>query len=303
METWMIITVAAAFLQNLRSALQKHLKDSVGTTGATFVRFGFGVPFAGIFLAILCIGAGEQLPVTSSRFFLWAAIGAGAQIWATFLLVYLFSFRNFVVGTAYSRTEPAQAALFGVVLLGELPRPMGLAAIAVTVLGVMLISVAHNRINPFILIGSLFSRTAAIGIASGTLFGLAAVAIRTASLELGGPNFLIQASFTLAVVIALQTAVMLAWLLVSDRPKLAAIRHAWRPALATGFFGATASLGWFAAMTLQQAALVKAVAQVEIVFTVAASLLFFREKINGREIAGTVMIVAGILLLLVPSMR
>jgi hypothetical protein len=51
MELWIPITIAAAFLQNLRSAAQKHLKAVMGTTGATFVRFGFGFPFA---LASMC---------------------------------------------------------------------------------------------------------------------------------------------------------------------------------------------------------------------------------------------------------
>ena len=32
MEAWILITIAAAFLQNLRSALQKHLRSSLGTT-------------------------------------------------------------------------------------------------------------------------------------------------------------------------------------------------------------------------------------------------------------------------------
>ena len=38
MELWIPITIAAAFLQNLRSAGQKHLKSVMGTSGATFVR-------------------------------------------------------------------------------------------------------------------------------------------------------------------------------------------------------------------------------------------------------------------------
>ena len=40
-----------------------------------------------------------------------------AQIGATFLLIHLFSYRNFAVGTAYSRTEPAQAAIFALAFL------------------------------------------------------------------------------------------------------------------------------------------------------------------------------------------
>jgi len=40
-ESWIPITFAAAFLQNLRSALQKHLKGQLSTAGATFSRFLF----------------------------------------------------------------------------------------------------------------------------------------------------------------------------------------------------------------------------------------------------------------------
>src|SRR5690349_12181525 len=119
METWVLITIAAAFLQNVRSAMQKHLKGVMGTTGATFVRFGFGLPFAFLYLVVLWQVVGRPLPVPNGTFFLWAVIGGLAQIAATFLLVHLFSFRNFAVGTAYSRTEPAQAALFGLIFLGE----------------------------------------------------------------------------------------------------------------------------------------------------------------------------------------
>jgi len=52
MELWIPITIAAAFLQNLRSVGQKHLKSVMGTTGATFVRFGFGLPVAALFVLV-----------------------------------------------------------------------------------------------------------------------------------------------------------------------------------------------------------------------------------------------------------
>ena len=50
---WIPLTIAAAFLQNVRSALQKHLKGRLGTTGATFVRFGYGFPVAIAYLLAL----------------------------------------------------------------------------------------------------------------------------------------------------------------------------------------------------------------------------------------------------------
>jgi drug/metabolite transporter (DMT)-like permease len=187
--------------------------------------------------------------------------------------------------------------LFGLIFLGELASPGAFAAIAITVIGVMLISIAHVPMSWRNLGASVVSRTALIGLASGTLFGIAAVAYRAASLSLGGPTFMMQAATTLLSTITFQTVIMLVWMLWKDRSELARIRQAWRPSLFVGFVGATASLGWFAAMTLQQAAVVKALAQVEMIFTFASTVFFFREKINATEIAGCALIVAGILLL------
>ncbi|WP_157017483.1 DMT family transporter [Mesorhizobium xinjiangense] len=299
MELWIAITVAAAFLQNVRSAMQKHLKGVMGTTGATFVRFGFGVPFALAFVFGLNRIAGYELPPVNAAFLAWMIVGGLGQIAATFLLVYLFSFRNFAVGTAYSRTEPAQAALFGLIFLGEKVTAGVLAAIAVSVFGVMLISVAHTQLSWRSLFSSLISRNALIGLASGTLFGVAAVAYRAASLALGGPNFMMQAAVTLACVIVFQTLVMGVWMVWKDRAEIGRIAGAWKPSLVVGLAGACASFGWFMAMTLQQAAIVKALAQVEMIFTFASSVFFFREKINAMEVAGCLLIVGGILMLLI----
>lgn len=301
MEIWAIITVGSAFLQNLRSTLQKHLKGKMGTTGATFVRFGFGLPFALLYLAILHVGLGRPLPLPGLTFAIWAVIGALAQIAATFLLVHLFSFRNFAVGTAYSRTEPAQAALIALLFFGETIGLGTAAAILVSILGVMLISVARTAFTPASLLTSVGSPTALIGLASGFFFGISAIAYRTASLSLApslpAPDALVQAGYTLCVVITIQTLSMLLWMLWRDRAELARVRSAWKVSALVGFVGATASFGWFTAMTLQQVAVVKALAQVEMLFTFASSVLFFKERINRLEIAGCVLIVLGVLLL------
>ncbi|MEK1924966.1 MAG: DMT family transporter [Rhizobium giardinii] len=303
MQTWILITIAAAFLQNIRSAMQKHLKGVMGTTGATFVRFGYGLPFAFAYLVILWRGFDRPLPVPDGQFFLWAVIGGFAQIAATFLLVHLFSFRNFAVGTAYSRTEPAQAALFGLIFLGEAASQGTLIAIAISVIGVMIISVARTPLSVKSLVTSVFTRTAGIGLLSGTFFGLSAVSYRSASLALApslpAPDFVVQASFTLGFVILLQTVTMLAWILVREPEELKRVITAWRPGLLVGFAGASASFGWFMAMTLQQAAIVKVVAQVEMLFTFASAVFIFREWINRLEVIGCLLIVLGVVMLLV----
>ena len=298
MELWIPITIFAAFCQNLRSALQKHLKGALGTTGATFVRFGYGFPFALLYVAGLHLVAGYDLPGINGTFVLAGAFGGLAQIVATFLLVHLFSYRNFTVGTAYSKTEPVQAALFGLILLGESVTPAAAVAIAVGVLGVVMISLAKTPSNLRELGSALIGRPALIGLASAAFFGASAAAYRVASLSLDGPGFLMQAAFSLACVTLFQTVVMALWMGWREPQQLAASLRNWRISVWVGLAGVAGSAGWFTAMTLQQVAYVRALAQIELVFTLAVSWFVFREKVNRAELAGCLLIVGAILLLL-----
>ena len=298
MELWVPITLAAAFMQNLRSALQKHLKESLSTSGATFCRFVYAVPLALAYVSLLGEGYGLEWPTPNPRFVLFAMLGGIAQITATALLVSLFSLRNFAVGTTYSKTETVQTAIFGFILLGE---PVSLAAalaIGISLVGVLAISVARSTLTLRNLLVGWTDRAALIGVLSGTFFGVSAVSYRAASLSLGGDGFLMQAAFTLACVLVFQTVLMAAWIRVREPGELTRVGRAWRVAAFVGVSGMLGSAGWFTAMTLENAAYVRALGQVELVFTFMASWFFFRERSTGLEIAGVLLIVAGILILL-----
>ena len=298
MELWVPVTLVAAFMQNLRSALQKHLKGSLSTSGATFCRFVYAVPLALAYLALLGEGLGFEWPDPNPRFALFAMVGGLTQITATALLVYLFSLRNFAVGTTYSKTETVQAAVFGLVILGE---PVSLAAavaIGISLVGVMLISVAKTRLTLRNLLLGWTGRAAFIGVLSGTFFGLSAVAYRAASLSLGGEGFLMQAAFTLACVVVFQTAVMAVWIRLREPGELTRVIGRWRVGSLVGVSGMLGSAAWFTAMTLENAAYVRAVGQVELVFTFIASYFFFRERSTALELVGIVLIVVGIVILL-----
>ena len=298
MELWVPVTLAAAFMQNLRSALQKHLKGSLSTSGATFCRFVYAVPLALAYVALLGEGFGFEWPEPNPRFALFAMVGGLTQITATALLVSLFSLRNFAVGTTYSKTETVQAAVFGLVILGE---PVSLAAaiaIGISLVGVMLISAAKTRLTLRNLLLGWTGRAAFIGVLSGTFFGLSAVAYRAASLSLGGEGFLMQAAFTLACVVVFQTAVMAVWIRLREPGELTRVIGRWRVASLVGVSGMLGSAAWFTAMTLENAAYVRAVGQVELVFTFIASYFFFRERSTALELAGIVLIVVGIVILL-----
>lgn len=105
MELWVAITVAAVILQTVRTGLQKHLKTELTTSAITFVRFLFGLPIAAIYLASLIWLSDEAVPPLTASFVGLTFVAGIGQIVGTFLLVYLFSFRNFAVGTTYTKTE------------------------------------------------------------------------------------------------------------------------------------------------------------------------------------------------------
>lgn len=298
MELWIPITILAAFMQNLRSALQKHLKDRLSTTGATFSRFVYAVPLAMAYVAGLVGFAGVQLPQPNAEFAVYAGIGALSQIFATALLVYLFSFRNFAVGTTFSKTETLQAALFGVVVLGETVGAVAVFAIIVSLAGVMMLSMAQSAFSLRELARQWLGRPALIGIASGAFFGISAVTYRAASLSLEGGGFVIRAAFTLVCVTAFQTVVMAIYLKLREPGQMMAVFRAWRISAWVGLVGMVGSVCWITAVTLQNAAYVRALGQIELLFTFVASYLIFKERSTRNELVGIALVTCGILILL-----
>ncbi len=298
MELWIPITIVAAFLQNIRSTVQRQLKGRLGAAGATIVRFLYGIPVATAIVLALHFGFGHSLPEPNAQFVFWVIVGGLAQVSAQVFLILAFNYRNFTVATAYSRTEPVHAALIGFIVLGEKPAASDFIAILLAVIGVALIAVARETLNLASLGKAIFTRGALYGLASGAIFGLAAVSYRTASLAISGPGFLMQASVTLFWAVLFQSAILLVFMALKQRRELKAVFVHWRLGLLVGCVGASASFLWFAAMTLQQASIVKALAQVEMIFAYAATIFIFRENVNSREVIGCLLIIAGIIVLL-----
>lgn len=138
--SWAVFAVAAAAAQTVRNAAQRKLTETLGTVGATHVRFLFGVPFAIVFLALVVAWTGTPPPRPPAGFWPWVASGALTQIVATALMLAAMGERSFLVVIAYTKTEPVQVALFGLVVLGDaVTLPMA-AAILVATVGVVLMS-------------------------------------------------------------------------------------------------------------------------------------------------------------------
>lgn len=299
MPLWIPITIAAAFLQNLRSTLQKQLTGEMSAMGATYVRFAYGLPVAALYLWGLTAFTGATMPEPNVAFLAYAALGGLAQIWGTVLLVAIFAYRNFAVGNTYSKTETIQTALFGVIVLGDLLSLGAFLAILVSLAGVIVISIATAQLTLGAFVRSLGEKPTLMGIGSGACYGVAAVCYRAASLSLERPDFLTAAAYTLAVVLAIQTAAMTLWLVWRSPADLRAALSTWKVSSVVGLAGALASMGWFTAMTIQNAAYVRALGQIELVFTFISSHFIFRERTNRLEFVGIALVAGGILLLLV----
>jgi drug/metabolite transporter (DMT)-like permease len=288
---WALFTIIAAAAQTARNAMQRELTASLGTVGATHVRFLFGFPFALVFLAGVAIATGTAPPRPDVVFWPWVIGGALAQFLATALMLVAMAERSFVVAYAYIKTEPVQVALFGLIFLGDkVTLPMS-AAILIATAGVVVMSVKPGGFT-----GGL--KPTIVGLGAGAMFALSAIGYRGAVLSLTGTSFVMAATFTLAVGLVMQAGLLSLYLALRDRAVLVAIARAWRPSLFAGFMGALASQFWFLAFALATAASVRTLALVEVLFAQGIARFVFKQPMTAREALGVVLVVAGVALLL-----
>jgi drug/metabolite transporter (DMT)-like permease len=289
---WVPFTVLAAGCQTARNAMQRELTAALGTVGATHVRFLFGFPFALMFLAGVVTVTDLPLPTLPYSFWPWVLLGAGAQILATALMLATMNDRSFVVTIAYIKTEAIQAALFGLIFLGDTVTPCMVIAILVATAGVVVMSLKGRGATE----GGY--RPVLLGLVSGGAFAVSAVGYRGAILSLGLPNFVLAATFTVTTGLVLQAMLLTLYLAIRDRPVLIAIVRAWRPSMFAGLMGATASEFWFLAFALTSVANVRTLALIEVLFAQAISFFIFKQVTTLREAYGMALIVAGVVLLI-----
>jgi drug/metabolite transporter (DMT)-like permease len=275
----------------LRNAMQRELTTSLGTVGATHVRFLFGFPFALLSLIGVLLVTGVPLPRPSLSFWPWVIDGAAAQIAATALMLMAMGQRSFVVTIAYIKTEPIQVAIFGLIFLGDAVTLPMMAAILVATTGVLIMS-----FKPGGMVGGI--KPTLIGLASGGMFALSAIGYRGAILSLGLPNFVMAATFTLVVGLVMQAVILSLYLWLRQPSAMIAILRAWKPSLFAGLMGALASQFWFLAFAIATAASVRTLALIEVLFAQIVARVMFGQRTTVREAIGMVLVVAGVGLLI-----
>ncbi|MFL9839503.1 DMT family transporter [Sphingomonas sp. ST-64] len=292
---WLPATLLAALFQPWRTAVQRRVSRDLSINAAGLVRYLYGLPVA-LVMAAACqwLIAPAVFPALGPWFLVYCLGGGLAQIVATNLLLMAFDQRNFVVGTAYSKTEAAQSALLSIVLLGEHLNLLGWLGIALGVAGVMILSAGGKRMTPGALLRALGEAGARFGIASGFFFALTAIAIRSATVQVDTPDPIRAALIVLAVTVALQTAMQGAFLVWRERDQVASVLRSWRVSGQVGLLSALGSACWFTGFATAPVALVRVVGQIEVAFTMAFGRFYLGERVSRSEVTGLVLVTAGV---------
>ncbi len=293
---WIVVTIIAAFFQNLRSSFQKKINKDVSTIASTYVRFSFALPLALVLFFIYFRDINVIYDaINQPGFLINVTLASIFQVIFTFVLLYLFKFSNFVVGTSLSKTEVVQVAIFEYFILNEKLSKFGISGIIISTLGVIILSIKDLKL----FLKNIFSKTTLIGLISGLFLALSIVYFRSAALSLENFNSNFEKVITtLLFGLLIPTIILTIYLLLFEKNEFIKLYNDKYDCMLIGVGGFFASLSWFYAFTLIQASFVRAVGQIELLFSYFSSRYFFKEKVRFTEIIGIIIFVFGVTILL-----
>lgn len=294
MDYWIIATFIAVTFQTARFVLQKVVLDlGLSSAGSTFSRFFYSAPIA--WFGFLIYVTVATLPQVEEGFWAYVVAGGSTQILATLCIVELFKSRNFAVGVAFKKTEVLMTVLVGFILLSETVTPLALCAFILGIVGVLTISPPPLGQGGWR--AMLWNRSILLGLLSGFLFAISGVTYRGASLLIQSDIPLERAGLTLVAVLTFQFLIMALWLALWEHGEMQRVWNARRSAMWIGVTSLGGSFAWFTAFTLQNAAYVNAVGQLEVVLSLVASVVLFKQRISPRELIGLGILTASIIIL------
>ncbi len=293
---WIPITLAAATFQILRTSRQHELRSVLSTNAAGFVRYAYGAPLAVALSTLLFLVLGRDVPTIPGRF--WPTIVAAglSQIIATVALLASFKLRDFAVGTVYSKSEVLIVAGLGLVGIGAGLAPLGWIGAVLVTAGVAWLASKGSLLS---LLRRAGDPAALMGLVAGTGFAGAAIGIRAASRQLDGAPSFDRAVLTLTILLLLQTALNIGWFVAADPGEITRTARAWRPALWVGVFSLLGSIGWAWAFTLESAAKVRTLGQVELIIAFAIAHATLGERHTRGDYAASTLVLAGVVIVTV----
>ena len=297
MEFWAIIAIIGATAQSLRTVCQKILIPRTGELGASFSRFVYGILFAWIWTFAICLKTGASLPEMNMLFFAFVGFAAILQIAFTILLIMMFNHRNYAIGIALSKTEILQTALLEAFLIGYVASFSTLFAIIIGLVGIALLSYQKIESANGHKVHLFFSPSHFLGIGSGAALALANIFYFKATILLEG-DLLLDASFTAAIAITMQTIILGSYLILRQPEQLMLCLANWRIGIFIGITAAVSTAAWFIAFAMFHLGPVRAFGQIELIISILFSWLFLKEKITLLEVIGISVLGISIILVL-----
>ncbi len=299
---WLPAALFAGLFQAWRTAVQQRLRSQLTVSGAGLVRYLYGAPIALLILTLYATAHHHSLPSLSLPFLANALIGGVAQIIATNLLIAAFGYGNFVVGTAFSKTETVQVAVFAWLVLHEALTLYVIIGIVLGVVGVLILSLGGKKITLQQLGAALKQRVAIFGLSAGAMFALTAVFVKRATFDLQQPDLILAALITLTVVMLSQTVIHGMWIAWREPTTLRQVFVTWPISSQVGILAALGSACWFIGFATASVALVRIVGQVEVIFTLLFAQFYLGEKIKSHEASGLLLVATGVTFALVSSL-
>jgi drug/metabolite transporter (DMT)-like permease len=297
MAIWLPATIFGGFFQSWRTAVQQRVRAELSVNAAGLVRYLYGFPTALLLLWVYTAWHHTRLPEIDPSFLPFALAAGIVQVIATNLLIMSFGYRNYVVGTAYAKTEAVQGAFLAMIMLGELLSPLTWLGVAVGVAGVIVLSTNGERLH----VRQLVQPAALCGLGAGFLFALTSIFVKRATFALQTGDKVHAALMTLVTVLLLQTVMQGSYILLRERDQVHKIFRSWRVSGQVGVLAALGSACWFTAFATAPVALVRAVGQVEVIFTLLFGRFYLKEPLSRTELIGLLTVGIGVVLALLGS--
>ena len=292
---WIPATLCAGLFQAWRTAVQQRVRAELSVNAAGLVRYLYGFPVGALLLATYLSMANVSVPNHSASFWLFCAAAGFVQILGTNLLIMAFGYRNYVVGTAYAKTEAVQGAVLAMILLGEHLTLLTWVGIAIGVVGVIVLSAKRQKMT----LHQLAEPAALCGLGAGLMFGLTSIFVKRATQTVGTDDLILAALTVLVAVLGLQTVMQGSYVLIREPNQLPKIVKSWRVSGQVGLLAALGSACWFTAFAMAPVALVRAVGQVEVIFTLGFGHFYLHEPLSRSELTGLITVAMGVLLALI----
>jgi drug/metabolite transporter (DMT)-like permease len=296
---WIPATLLGGLFQAWRTAVQQRVRAELSVNAAGLVRYLYGFPVGCLLLTLYISVERVTLPSHGLSFWLFCAAAGLAQILGTNLLIMAFGFRNYVVGTAYAKTEAVQGAVLAMVLLGEYLSPLTWIGIAIGVAGVIILSARGAKLS----LRQLVEPAALCGLGAGLLFALTSIFVKRATQTVETDDLVLAALTVLVAVLGLQAVMQGSYVAIRETNQLPKIIKSWRISGQVGLLAALGSACWFTAFAAAPVALVRAVGQVEVIFTLAFGRFYLKEKLARSEFIGLMFVALGVVLSLIGGLK